>query len=423
MTLTISQVDGFSIGSLTQTGDGLSSGSESLADNATSVLNALDRVSTDWRGETQTQAAVRAKDHADSLTERAKRWSSAAAVLRTAADQLGKLRDEILATSEDMMVRYVCSVADSGVATVKKSYLDSLAAANDGDPDGLAAARAKAFTFAAQVTFKLRTLLNTMDVAAQYYDCCVENALLGLGMFPTGAHPFHPRIPPAPAPPKGPIEDANRDGSGPADYRSYNPSLLEKGYLQGVRAAAEGGAGNAAAGMPIAAGMLKHFLDNSGEKYRFDVNGMLRDVPKFSDKVQRDAGQSAKSASEVMPDGYRGPVAFQSAWNPDGDQGFRADPKQHPDYWAALGTFSYQTSGVYMPNLGGAGAGPGELTYQTSIYDYYNWDTTKKSPSEQYSDLNDLHRAGWAQNYEVTNTSSPQTSMVRQPLAPHSGAH
>lgn len=147
-----------------------------------------------------------------------------------------------------------------------------------------------------------------------------------------------------------------------------------------------------------------------------------RGCGKFSDKVQRDAGQSAKSASEVMPDGYRGPVAFQSAWNPDGDQGFRADPKQHPDYWAALGTFSYQTSGVYMPNLGGAGAGPGELTYQTSIYDYYNWDTTKKSPSEQYSDLNDLHRAGWAQNYEVTNMSSPQTLAVPQaqpqPLQP-----
>ncbi|MCM3894358.1 hypothetical protein [Gordonia sputi] len=122
------------------------------------------------------------------------------------------------------------------------------------------------------------TLFNTMDVAAQYYDCCVENALLGLGMFPTGAHPFHPRIPPAPATPKGPLEDANRDGSGLDDYRSYKPSVLEKGYLQGVRAAAEGGAGNAAAGMPIAAGMLKHFLDNSGERYRFDVNGMLRDV-------------------------------------------------------------------------------------------------------------------------------------------------
>lgn len=74
-------------------------------------------------------------------------------------------------------------------------------------------------------------------------------------MFPTGAHAFHPRIPPAPATSKGPIENANRDGSGPDDYRSYNPSVLEKGYLQGVRAAAEGGAGNAAAGMPIAGGL------------------------------------------------------------------------------------------------------------------------------------------------------------------------
>ncbi|MGC5247124.1 hypothetical protein ACPXB3_09410 [Gordonia sp. DT219] len=154
MTLTIGQVEDFSIGSLTQTGDGLSSGAESLAGNATSVLNELDRASTDWKGETQTQVAVKAKDHAESLRERADRWSNAAVVLRTAADQLGKLRDEILATVDDMMVRTVCDVADSGVATVRKSYLQKLAAANVNDQDGLADAREKAFAFATQITFK-----------------------------------------------------------------------------------------------------------------------------------------------------------------------------------------------------------------------------------------------------------------------------
>ncbi|MGC4933269.1 hypothetical protein ACLQ3C_06260 [Gordonia sp. DT30] len=337
----------------------------------------------------------------------------AAVVLRTAADQLGKLRDEILATVDDMMVRTVCDVADSGVATVRKSYLQKLAAANVNDQDGLADAREKAFAFATQITFKLRTLLNTMDVAAQYYDCCVENALLGCGRFPTAAHPFHPRIPPAPAPPAGAIADANRDGSGPDDYRTYDPNLAKKAYLQGIRAAAEAGAANASPSLPIASSMLMHFLGNSGNEYRFDVNGMLRDVPEFAGRSEDTASRSASRAQSVMPNGYDGPVAFQSQWqvNP----GFRADATAHPDYWAALGTFSYQTSGVYMPHLGGAGVGPGELTYQTSIYDYYNWDTTKKSPSEQYSDLNDLHRAGWAQNYEVTGTSSPHSARSGTP--------
>ncbi|QKT07516.1 hypothetical protein HUN08_10185 [Gordonia sp. X0973] len=413
MTLGISQVEGFSIGSLTETADGLSSGSEALESNATTVINSLDRVSTDWSGEAKTQAAVKAKDHADQINDRSKRWTDAAVVLRNAADQLGKLKDEIIATANDMIVRYVCDVADNGVATVKGSYLAMLADVYKDDPKGLATARHSAFSLAQKTSYKLVTLLNSMDVAAQYYDWTVESALLGYGIHPTGARPFVPRIPPPPAAPSGPIDDANRDGSGPAQYDTYKPNLLNQTYLQGLRAAAQSGALATSPALPIAGRLMRHFFGNSGKPYNFDVDTMRGDMPGFAGTADNDARRRANDALSVMPEGYHGPVAFQGAWN-EGDKGFRPDATSHPDYWASLGTFAYQTSGVYMPEDGGNGTGPANITYQTSIYDYYNWDTTKKNYSEQYSDLNDLHRAGWAQNYQVYGTSGPSSVTVPQ---------
>ena len=67
-----------------------------------------------------------------------------------------------------------------------------------------------------------------------------------------------------------------------------------------------------------------------------------------------------------------------------------------------------------MPHSGTDGAGPAEVTYQTSVYDYYNWDSTRNAPTVQYSDSNDLHRAGWAQNYEVMGGSERTRVTVPQ---------
>lgn len=284
MTLTISKVEAFSIGSLTRTGDGLSSGSESLADNATTVINQLDLASADWAGETQTRVEIQAKDHANRLQDRAGRWSDAAAVLHEAADQLGRLKAAITAIVDHMVVRMVCDVAEDGTATVKASYLTELAVSYMSDSAGLRDACAAAFAAAAAVTFKLRTLLNTMDVAAQYYDWTVENALLGLGRYPTPARPFVPRIPITPSPPTAPIEDANADGSGPDDYRTYDPNFWKKTYLHGIRAGVESGEVASHSGTPVASEMLRHFLDNSGSPYVLNVGKMQRDVPEFAEK-------------------------------------------------------------------------------------------------------------------------------------------
>jgi hypothetical protein len=171
-------------------------------------------------------------------------------------------------------------------------------------------------------------------------------------------------------------------------------------YLQGLRAAAKGGAFATGGNLELASGMLNHYFSNSGRDYKISVTDMVKDMDNYKTASRQEASGSYLDATTVMPEGYSGPIAFQGAWN-GGSEGFRPDPRENPDYWAALGTVSYQTSGVAVPTEDGNV----ELHYQSSVYDYYNWDTTDNSRSEQYSDLNDLHRAGWAQNFNVVGTS------------------
>jgi len=73
-----------------------------------------------------------------------------------------------------------------------------------------------------------------------------------------------------------------------------------------------------------------------------------------------------------------------------------------------VGTFSYQSSGIATPTS----EGNYTVSSRTSIYDYYNYETTdpNKFGLPQASDLNNLHRAGWAQNFDTVGTSSYQRS-------------
>lgn len=57
-----------------------------------------------------------------------------------------------------------------------------------------------------------------------------------------------------------------------------------------------------------------------------------------------------------------------------------------------------------------SGNGTYSVDARTSIFDYYNFETTDQKPWPQASDLNKLHRAGWAQNFDTIGSSSVQTS-------------
>jgi len=397
LALTISQVGGWDLATLSGTATELTASSGTLTANASAVINELDRVSPDWEAEAYTAAAVVAKDRAGQMNERSERWKRAALILDEASEQIGLLKQEITATAQDFFLKSLFDFADDGSVSVSAGHLARIAAAYPDDTEGFESALKSAERSAAQLEDKLKTLLMTADLAAQRYDWRVEGALLGLTEVD---RPFVPRISSPPPQPAGPIAGANEDGSGPDDYNTHSPDLAEQIYLQGLRAAAKTGGFATGGNLEMASDMLDHFFDNSGHDYKVDVNGMIKDMDDYKTANKDDATGNYLLAASNMPVGYSGPVAFQGDWQ-GGSRGFRADPLEHPDYWAALGTVSYQTSGVAIPDENGKM----EIQYRSSIYDYYNWDSTKKSPSEQYSDLNELHRAGWAQNYAVTGTS------------------
>lgn len=134
------------------------------------------------------------------------------------------------------------------------------------------------------------------------------------------------------------------------------------------------------------------------------------DMPWFNQAAQTQTRTTLATALKAMPDGYKGPVAFQSDYTSQQPDGSPARPtnSSNPDWKNTLGTFSYQASGIATPTLDGHYA----VAARTSIYDYYNYETTdpNRYGLPQPSDLNMLHRAGWAQNFDTVGTSSTQTS-------------
>ncbi|ONF73157.1 hypothetical protein [Amycolatopsis keratiniphila] len=121
-------------------------------------------------------------------------------------------------------------------------------------------------------------------------------------------------------------------------------------------------------------------------------------------EVERVALDAAMKVWSGFPSGHRESFAFETGYS----NNYRADYKSNPDWLAALGWFDFQISGVVTPTSDGGY----DITYQVSIYDYYNWESTGWRPWRQASDLNDLHRAGWAQNFDVIGRSSPRTFHV-----------
>lgn len=384
MAPSISQVREWTLGDLTNSALRLRLGATDMAQNALGILDGLAGIESDWKGEARDAAAVRAKDHASSMEEQARRWNKASTVLDTAAEQLGLLRDAILGLVDDPENQRLFAISDFGEVTIRTD-----ADAYDKDIEGIRQG----------LEDDLRTLLLTADTAAQMYDWQVTNRLMGVT---DEQRPFEPQLPPPrDLPTRGDNsarEIANRDGSGDAQWNTWKPNLSEQIRMQGVRAFwNEGGDFGADKGMENFNRLLSHFLGNTGDQAKVSVDEMFRDLNGFRAETNTLSQQAVKEARAVLPSGYTGPVAFQS----DYDGSFTPDWKTNPDWFFALGTFTYQTSGVALPSDHGNYA----IAAQTTVYDYYNFDQRGKLGM-----LNDLNRAGWAKTFDTTGTSSPQWS-------------
>ncbi|TDH56698.1 hypothetical protein E2F47_06095 [Mycobacterium eburneum] len=394
MSPTISQVRDWKLGDLTNTAAGLRSGADKMSEAALTIINGLNGIGTDWRGETRDRADVTGKDHYDTLTEKARRWNNAAGVLDEGAQQLGLLRTAILDRVDDPGNKQKYVIADDGNVELTDAYAKTLTTKD---------AQTVAETERADLETALRSLLATAGLCAQRYDAQTTGALKDSEWYDA------PGIP-APTPlPTDPKTKANKDGSGPDQYHTENPTGYDRIRLQGTKGLAEHlVAGGRAAGQTYAPDLLQHFLNGSGTPMTVPVDNMFHDMPWFQQSAQDQTRATVQTAINAMPAGYKGPIAFQSDYTNQRSDGTMARPDKYtnPDWFAAMGTFSYQTSGVATPTADGHYS----VAAKTSVYDYYNFETTDPHPWPQVSDLNKLQRAGWAQNFDTVGTSSVQTS-------------
>lgn len=143
-----------------------------------------------------------------------------------------------------------------------------------------------------------------------------------------------------------------------------------------------------------------------------NVDKMLTDLPQLSDNseaaVKDMAGKAVRDAQET---GATGPVTypFTTKWTQE-----HTNQSTQPSWFYATGSYKAATDGtitVYPPS----DENP-EWTYK---YDYrvhtadrYNWDGTKstKIVGVPITDkqLQELHQAGLAQEYDLVGESSPQ---------------
>lgn len=378
-----------------------------MSESATSLVNRLHGMTTeDWGGEARDSAGVKVKNRADTMQEKVSRFRRAASEIDLAAGQLKLLRDSIIAMVDDPANVTRFDISDTGTVTIKQSYASLLQLRSNCDSELFAAWMRVLEGKRQALETRLTTQLLTADVAGQYYDWKITNALLGVD---ATERPFRPRVPSPPPKPKVQRERANKDGSGPAQYRKWNPNWASKVSLQELKAAARAGSfflGGGMQGMPNAASMMNHYLDNSGSDYKVDVDSMLREIAGFQPATEANARDEFGQRMKDLSAGYMGPVGFRNDYYDH--QGISPSRTQAPDWYLATHNFNFQTSGVGIPNDNGGY----DLTYQTNVYDYYNFETTDWHAWPQASDLNRLNLAGWAQTFDVTGTSSPKSISV-----------
>ncbi len=200
--------------------------------------------------------------------------------------------------------------------------------------------------------------------------------------------------------------DSDKEGSGPHAQRS--PTLEDYATHEAATAAAW-----ACSSMwPDASANLQHYLGNTGDPQSMDVDKMLEDLPDLSDDTNADVTRMAEKAVEKSQEtGATGPMTypFTTAWDDE-----YATKQEDPNWFYATGGYNYATDGtitVYPPTDDNP-----EWTYK---YDYrvhtadrYNWDGDKSTHifGREITDkqLQELHRAGLAQEYDLVGESSVQ---------------
>ena len=219
---------------------------------------------------------------------------------------------------------------------------------------------------------------------------------LGLGEPVAGESAAMPR----PEPWKYP-GDSEGEGSGPyaqrganlGDYATHEAAASAAGLMQPF--------------WPDAARNLMHFLGNSGKPIDMNTNGTLNDLPKLQSKVNSDIESYVdKAVKDAKNSGYAGPMTypFVTEW-----QDNYAKKNENENWFYATGGYQHATAGTITVYPDGSYT----YKYQVHTADRYNWDGNKKTGIGPFTvtdkQLQELHRAGIAQEYDLIGESTIRT--------------
>lgn len=195
--------------------------------------------------------------------------------------------------------------------------------------------------------------------------------------------------------------DSEGEGSGPHAQREANMGDHIK------HEAAVSAAGVVQPFCPDASRNLLHFLNNSGEPLDMNTNGMLNDLPTLRGKIKADLKEITNSAiNDAKASGYTGPVTypFVTKWQPE-----EVQKSEDLNWHYAVGGYHHATAGTITVYPDGSYT----YRYQVHTADRYNWDggkIFKIGPAEvSDTELQELHRAGISQEYNLVGESSIRT--------------
>lgn len=212
----------------------------------------------------------------------------------------------------------------------------------------------------------------------------------------------------APIPPISPWQyqgDTAVEGSGQHNQRAAGVGDYA------VHEAATSAANVMAPLWPDASKNLLHFLDNTGTPLDINVDNMLNDLPDFQNDVSGAEQYSVRQAiAAARNSGFDAPVTypFTTDWF-----GHYAKQSDDANWFYATGGFSYALAGtvtVYPPDDASSGVWRHEVNYEVHVADRYNWDGSKQTQIGPFTvtdaQLQELHRAGIAQEYDLVGCSS-----------------
>ena len=195
--------------------------------------------------------------------------------------------------------------------------------------------------------------------------------------------------------------DSEGEGSGPHAQREAHMGDHIK------HEAAVSAAGVVQPFCPDASRNLLHFLNNSGEPLDMNTNGMLNDLPTLRGKIKADLKEITNSAiNDAKASGYTGPVTypFVTKWQPE-----EVQKSEDLNWHYAVGGYHHATAGTITVYPDGSYT----YRYQVHTADRYNWDggkIFKIGPAEvSDTELQELHRAGISQEYNLVGESSIRT--------------